>query len=198
MDLSEVPDGAPPPAFGRSTVVGKRQAELVLWNALAAGRLPFEFTILRPAKIHGRHDPSPRLWWNIPAASRWWSVGDSSRESRSAAPSRVLRRLGGCLRAGAAAPPCREPGLQHCQRRSRSFERLSGGRCVGTGARPSGHQVAGRRCSRRRASLVRTRCWRPLICFLMSGRRRNILAGDRLARAMDQGALRLVPRTAGS
>ena len=65
VDLSEVPDGAPPPAFGQSTVVGKRQAELVLWNALAAGRLPFEFTILRPAKIHGRHDPSPRLWWYI-------------------------------------------------------------------------------------------------------------------------------------
>lgn len=65
VDLREVPSGAPAPAFGRSTLVGKRQAELVLWDGLSSGRLPFDFTILRPAKIHGRRDPSPRLWWYI-------------------------------------------------------------------------------------------------------------------------------------
>jgi nucleoside-diphosphate-sugar epimerase len=63
--LSEVPEGAAPPAFGTSTTVGKRQCELALHEQASKKRLPFDFTVLRPAKIHGRGDPSPRLWWYI-------------------------------------------------------------------------------------------------------------------------------------
>jgi nucleoside-diphosphate-sugar epimerase len=63
--LSEVPEGAVPPAFGTSSTVGKRQCELALHEQASKKSLPFDFTVLRPAKIHGRHDPSPRLWWYI-------------------------------------------------------------------------------------------------------------------------------------
>lgn len=61
--LSEVPEGAALPAFGTSTTVGKRQCELALHEQ--ASRESLSFTVLRPAKIHGRNDPSPRLWWYI-------------------------------------------------------------------------------------------------------------------------------------
>src|SRR5262249_42695619 len=63
--LSDVPEGEVPPVFGKSTTWGKRQCELVLREESARNSLPFEFTELRPAKIHGRGDPSPRLWWYI-------------------------------------------------------------------------------------------------------------------------------------
>lgn len=51
--------------FGKSTTAGKRQCELVLHNKFSNKELFTHFTVLRPAKIHGRHDPSPRLWWYI-------------------------------------------------------------------------------------------------------------------------------------
>lgn len=65
VSLGEVPEGATAPTFGASTTVGKRQCELVLQEEASTKSLPFEYTVFRPAKIHGRNDPSPRLWWYI-------------------------------------------------------------------------------------------------------------------------------------
>ncbi len=64
ISLSQPPAGAKSPVPGKSTGSGKRQCELALWQA-HEGKPPFYFTILRPAKIHGPRDPSPRLWWYI-------------------------------------------------------------------------------------------------------------------------------------
>jgi nucleoside-diphosphate-sugar epimerase len=65
VDLSEVPEAANSPAFGKSTTAGKRQCELVLHDNFSNKARSYDFTVLRPAKIHGRGDPSPRLWWYI-------------------------------------------------------------------------------------------------------------------------------------
>ncbi|MBI4446292.1 MAG: NAD-dependent epimerase/dehydratase family protein [Acidobacteria bacterium] len=64
VDLGATPVGVrPEPA--KSSTAGKRQCELALREYISGGNRSFCFTILRPAKIHGPNDPSPRLWWYI-------------------------------------------------------------------------------------------------------------------------------------